>query len=500
MTTTAVLPPPRVAGNPAPEQKTLSRDAIGGARTTAIAHVLRTALGLLTTALLAKSLSPAEFGLVGMAAVVVGFVVLFKDLGTGTAVVQRKSLNVDMLASLFWTNCLIGCLGTLVLALLAPWIAALFEEKALVGPLIGLAAVLALTGPAVVPQALMQRELRFGALARIELVAQVIGAVVAISLARLGGGCWSLVTQVLVSNAFATVVTLAVSGYRPALSYSTASLHGVASVSGPLVGFQVFNYFARNADQALLGRFAGAAAVGDYALATRLVMQPLGSVAQIMHRVLLPVYARMQDDASRMQAAYLRAVGAVATTLFPILALVIALAEPIVLGVFGESWRGVVPLLRCLGWVGLVQTVTSTTAVVYQAHGRTDLMFGWGLVSGCAALVAFWVSAGAGPAAVAQSYLWVSLILLYPGLWLPCRILRLPLGFLAAEVAMPALLAGLTGLLVTWLDSATASAIDPLLRVLVVGAIGAAAYLAGLLLFDRDHARDVRRILRGGAL
>lgn len=500
MSTSAVVeapPPAAPAVNPA---RSYGQDAIHGARTTAVAQGLRVALGLVTTAVLAKSLSPGEFGIVGLAAVVIGFVVLFKDLGTGAAVVQRERLEPATLASLFWLNCAIGAAGTLALALLAPVLANLFLEPRLAGPLTGLAFTLTLSGPAVVPQALLQRDLRFRALARIEVVSQVLGSVVAIALAWLGAGCWSLVVQVLVAQVIASSTTLVVAGYRPRGRFSFAALRGIAAVSGPLVGFQIFNYFARNADQALLGRFVGAAAVGDYALGNRLVMQPLGSIAMVTQRVLLPVCARMQDDPLRMQAAYLRAVGAVVTVLFPVLALLIALAPTLVLGLFGEAWRGVVPLLGYLGWVGVLQAVTTTTSVVYQALGRTDLMFGWGVVSGGAALFAFWGCAASGPLAVAQGFFVTALVLLVPGLWLPCRLIRLPLSFLFAEVVAPALLAAAAGCCAAWLDARLAGALGPLARLVCVLPVAGSVYLASVFLCDREHARDVSRLFQGGAL
>ena len=505
MNATTIVAPvarkPEPIAPPDPESaRSFGSDAIAGARTTALAQVLRVALGLVTTALLAKSLSPGEFGIVGMAAVVIGFVVLFKDLGTGAAVVQREHLGAATLASLFWLNCALGLLGTALLVLAAPVLAGLFLEQRLTGPLVGLAFALTLSGPAVVPQALLQRELRFRALARIEVVSQVLGSLVAITLAWLGAGCWSLVIQVLVAQVVASIATLCIAGYRPRGGFAMASLRGVAAISGPLVGFQVFNYFARNADQALLGRFVGAAAVGDYALANRLVMQPLGSIAQVTQRVLLPVCARMQADPLRMQAAYLRVVGVVAAGIFPLLALLIALDETIVLGLFGPAWRGVVPLLGYLGWVGVVQALTTTTSVLYQALGRTDLMFGWGVVSGSAALIAFWLSAAAGPLAVAQSFFATALVLLYPGLWIPCRLIRLPLGFLLAEVARPAVIATLTGFAAAWLDSSLDAALGPLARLGVVLPVAMLLYAAAAWLFDREHAHDVRKLIRGGAL
>lgn len=474
--------------------------AIRGVRTTAIAQFLRVALGLLTTAILAKSLTPGEFGLVGMAGVVLGFVLLFKDLGTGAAVVQRDRLDDTTLASLFWMNCALGASGTLLLALAAPLVARLFAEPLLTGPLIGLAFTLAISGPAVVPQALLQRRLGFATLARIEIVSQLVGSAVAITLAFLGTGCWSLVVQVLVAQSLATLGTVAAAGYRPRAAFSLEALRAVAAISGPLVGFQVFNYFARNADQALLGRFVGAAAVGDYALATRLVMQPLGSATQVTQRVLLPVCARMQNDPPRMQAAYLRAVGAISAALFPLLALLLALDRSIVLGLFGEAWQGMIPLLGWLGWVGILQTLTSTTSVIYQAVGRTDLMFGWGVLSGTAALFAFWWSAASGPVAVAHAFFVTALVLLWPGLWLPCRLIGLPMGFLLAEVAGPAALAVLTGFVASRLDALLVATLGPLGVVLVVAPVALLFHAGAVFLFDREHARDVARLASGGSL
>jgi PST family polysaccharide transporter len=263
------------------------------------------------------------------------------------------------------------------------------------------------------------------------------------------------------------------------------------------VGFQLFNYFARNADQALIGRIAGAAALGPYSLALRLVMQPLGSIGQVAQRVLLPVYARMQDDKERLRAAHLRVTGAVATIVFPFLALAIALAEPLVRGAFAERWGDVAPLVSLLGAVGFVQVLTSSTAVVYQALRRTDLMFFWGVGSGSAVVLAFWIGSQRGAVGVAFAYLLVSLALAYPGIRLPLALIDLRPSRLLRAVAFPAVLALSIAGLCRLADGALSASLPPLARFATLAAAGLAVYVVGIAALDRRHARDVAKLLRG---
>src|SRR5688572_11225706 len=161
-------------------------------------------LQLLSLIVLARLLSPNDFGVMSLATIVTGFVTLFRDMGTGAAVIQRQAADAKLVGSVFSLNVLLGAAGALVIAALAPLFAAFFEVPILQPVLQVLAVSLGIASLGVAPQAVMEREGRFRMLARIEVGGVAMGVVVGIALAHIGWGIWSLVAQTAISTLVTT--------------------------------------------------------------------------------------------------------------------------------------------------------------------------------------------------------------------------------------------------------------------------------------------------------
>jgi PST family polysaccharide transporter len=270
--------------------------AVSGVRWGSLTHGARAVVHLFATLAFARLLAPSDFGLVGMAMVAVGFVTLFKDLGTGAALIQKPRLDEETLSSVFWANILLGCLGAAALVLLAPGVAAFYAEPRLTPILRVLALSLVFSGPGVVPMSLIQKELRFPLLARTEMIALSGGAAAGVAAALAGAGVWSLVLHTLAVELLTSLLALRVSGFRPRAVLRMGSLRPLAGFSLNLSGGQFLGWLVRNVDQLLIGRFLGATQLGYYTLAVRLVLQPLRGALGVLGRVMFPVLSRIQDD------------------------------------------------------------------------------------------------------------------------------------------------------------------------------------------------------------
>jgi O-antigen/teichoic acid export membrane protein len=151
----------------------------------------------------------------------------------------------------------------------------------------------------------------------------------------------------------------------------------------------ILNYFARDADNFLIGRYLGAQELGLYDLAYRVMLYPLHLVSWSLGRALFPVYARIQMNHVRLGAAYLKVTGAIALIVFPMMLGLVAVAEPFVQTVFGAAWSSITPLLFILGPLAAHQTICTTVGYIYQATGRTDVLLRWGAGIGTLTVASF---------------------------------------------------------------------------------------------------------------
>jgi O-antigen/teichoic acid export membrane protein len=411
--------------------------AARGIRWSSLSQFGRQLMQLVTTAILARLLTPADFGLIGMATLVIGFVSLFKDLGTGAAVIQRQEITPRFLSSIFWVNAAFGLAATILLYLLAPAVAVFYHEPRLEQVLQVLSVTFFISGLSILQQAILERELAFDKLAKLEIAATLAGTFTGIGAALLKCGVWSLVFQTVAVAAATTVLLWVVSKWRPSRAFSWEEVRSVSSYSGNLTGFSILNYFVRNADYLLIGKFLGAQQLGYYTLAYRLMLYPLQSITAVISRVMFPAFSQIKDDDARFSRIYLKMVGLIAFITFPMMLGLMAVSEPFVLVFFGDNWRPVALLLLILAPVGMLQSIGGTVGMIYQARGRTDWMFRWGIVTGICAVTAFVVGLSWGITGVAVAYSIFSFLCLYPNFAIPFRLLSLPMPRLLAHLWRP---------------------------------------------------------------
>lgn len=449
---------------------------------------------VLTATILARLLSPSDFGLVGMAMVVIGFVNLFKDLGTSTAVIQCRETSEELLSSVFWANFAFGALGTIVLMAGAPLAARYFHEPRLVAILHVLAWNFVISGCTILQQTLFERALQFRIIARIEVTAVVVSAIVGVTSAYAGAGVWALVAQSLTSSVVSTVLLVYFSDWHPKFLFRWAELRRISSYSLNLSGFNIFNYFSRNADYILIGRYLGASPLGLYTLAYRIMIYPLRSVSSVISRVLFPVYSQLQDDDARFRSAYLRTVGMIALVTFPLMAGLFVAAEPFVLTVFGTKWLLAIPVLKILVPVGFAQSVLTTVGAIYQAKGRTDTLFVWGLVTGLMNIACFAIGLHWGITGVATAYAINCAVISIPSLLIPFRLVDLRMGHFLQALAAPGA-AALSMVLVLMTERSMMGGLSHVAALEILIATGVIVYVAASWAINRGQVREALTLL-----
>jgi PST family polysaccharide transporter len=228
--------------------------------------------------------------------------------------------------------------------------------------------------------------MRFTALAVLEITSLVLGLLVAVLLALRGARYWALIINQLVQAITYAAGVWIVCGWIPGRPVRTAGVRSMFAFGGNLTGFHVINYFARNLDNMLIGKFWGSWQLGLYAKAYQLLLLPIDQITYPIAAVAIPALSRLTDSPERYRKAYLRMVEKIAMFTMPGMAFMIATSDWIVSLVLGPKWMGVSPIFALLGIAGLVQPVLNTAGWLYITQDRTHHMLRFGLF-GCTIII-----------------------------------------------------------------------------------------------------------------
>jgi PST family polysaccharide transporter len=262
-------------------------------------------------------------------------------------------------------------------------------------------------------QALLNRQMRFTALAIIDITSMLVGTIVAIVLAWYGVGYWALVIMQLAIALSTTLGVWLVCHWRPSLPALDSGIGEMLTFGGNITGFSIINYFARNLDNVLIGRFWGAGELGLYSKAYQLLLLPINQINSPIAAVAIPALSRLVDSSERYTAAYVRIVEKVALLTIPIMLFMIGSSDWLVLLLLGPQWQEASGIFVLLGVAGLIQPVANSTGWLFISQGRSRDMFQWGLIGGTISIVSFLAGLRWGAIGVAASYslLWTYLCL-----------------------------------------------------------------------------------------
>jgi O-antigen/teichoic acid export membrane protein len=485
---------PHRAGHGASRQepeRSLARRTLGGVAWNSASRVVGQIVQFAITATLARLLLPADFGLVAMLAVFTGFAAIFVDLGLAAALVQRKEVEERHLSSAFWVNIGGGVLMAATISSLSPAIAAFYGEPRLVALTVVASASFVIGATSIVQSALLKRTLNFRRLAIVDVTATAVGGIIAVGVAVAGLGVWSLVLSALAATAVRSSMLWFSTDWRPKRIIDRAAVRDLWRFSSHLLGFMMLNYWSANADNLLIGRFIGVRQLGIYSRAFSVMMLPISQIAGAATGVMFPALSGIQDDRGRVKAGYLRATRLIAIVAFPTFTGLIVVADRFIVAAYGDRWSAAVPLLRILCVAGLVRMMVATGSWIYQSQGRTDWMLRWGVVNCAATLIAFGVGLHWGMLGVTIAFAISSVLLAYPGIVIPGRLVGLSFQDVAGAVRQPAVAAAAMGLVVFGSRYLVPSGLPVVVQLLALVVIGIAAYGAALRLLGVDARREL---------
>jgi teichuronic acid exporter len=437
------------------------------------------------TLVVARLLSPADYGVIAMATVVQGLVTVLSEFGVGMTLVTIRGLSSAQIAQFNGLATLLGLAGFAVMASLAPAIGAFFSRPALVPVVVAMAAALVTSGLRTVPSALLQRDLRFGALGAIEGAQAIAGAAVTLSCAWAGWGYWSIVIGILASTTLWTATVMAV---RPT-SFAWPQHH----VLGPALTFtrhqltgSVAWYCYSNADFVVAGRLLGAHDLGVYTMAWTLARVVPERIANVAIRVTPAFFAAVSGERPALQHWLAGITEGIALVCFPLLAGLSLVADDAVRTVAGPQWHAAVLPLRLLALYAAFDVVTQPLTRALVAGGEAQFTARLGIVLACVMPVGFVLGARFGPAGLGLAWL-----LLAPAVRLQALVrvrsrLGLPLN-VYGKALWPAVSATLVMASAVSAVREMSDAFSPLGRLMLATCLGAVAYVLTLLVLHRQR-------------
>lgn len=369
-----------VSPTPGSSTSGLGRQASRGALVTVGAQLVKIGVQVGGVVVLARLLSPGDYGLVAMVTALVGIAEIFRDFGLSAAAVQAKHLSRGQRDNLFWINTAAGAVLAALVFATAPLIALWYHRPELVDLARVICLIFLLNGMTTQYRADLNRQLRFGRIAVIDVVAPIGALAVAIGSALLGAGYWALVAQQLSTSAMLLVGAVAASRWVPRLP-RRERMGDLLKFGWPLAGSQLLGYLGNNVDSLVIGYKFGPEPLGLYNRAFQLLMTPLGQLRQPTTTVALPVLARVREDPASSDRFVQRGQLALGLSLVAGLGLVVGAADPITKIFLGSKWLQVEPVLRLLAVAGIFQTLAFVGYWIYLAHGLTKQLLQYTVIT-----------------------------------------------------------------------------------------------------------------------
>jgi len=426
---------------------------------------------------LARLLTPQEFGIIGMLLVFTGFAQALADGGLSSALIYRQDDNEAQRSTVFWIQVATGTILSLVFYCGAGLIAN-FYGLGILKPMSRLLAfVFIVQALGLVHNALLMKEFRFKAVAAATLGATAVSGVAAILLALKGYGVWALAWQSLISNCMLTLLLWIMSGWRPKLVFDFVAARQLGGYGLYLLGYGSLNYWLRNGSNLIIGKIIGAHALGIFARSYTLMLLPLNNVSAVFGQVMFPALARVQNNMPRFRQHYLTATRLIALITFPLMAGVAALSEPLILLLLGRKWAEVIPILQILSFVGMFQSIIHPTGSVYTALGKTKPLFYVSVLLLAAFVLIMIPGVRFGLLGVTWAYAVWTVFAGLLNLWMVGRYMESSAGTILANVAPTAVIACLMGALVYALDARPANDWSLAMRLLAGFATGTSSYV-----------------------
>ena len=473
---------------------TLKRKIISGFKWSLSTQAIKQCLQFVISVLLARFLHPKDFGLISMVLVFTSFASLLGDSGFEAAIVQKKQINEEHLSSVYLLNISIGLFLSTLFLFLSPLVSYFYEQPILKNITMLISVTFFLRAFCIVPTAILKRAMDFKKLAMVEIISISASGILTISLSLLNFGVWSLVIQQIVLYTTAIIVLHIIIDWRPKLAFSKKAIGELTRFSGNLLGFNLVNFFSRFSDNLLIGKFLNAESLGIYTRTYNIMLIPVIQISLTLGKVMFPSLSKYQDDPEQAKGLYLKVIRGIAFFTFPTMIGLLVIADSFVIVLIGQRWIDMIPVLRILCIVGLLQSVVSTTGWIYNSQGRTDLLLKWGICTTCIGIISFLIGIKFGSIiAVAYCYLTANICLLYHNIIIPGKLIGLNFREVVSAIKGPFFCGILMGIMLAFSGSYMVNC-SHVLQLIINIVLGVIFYILLMAFFKVKAYSDIKAL------
>lgn len=375
----------------------LKQKAVSAAKWQVINNVLQKVISVGTFAVLARILEPSVFGLFAMAFIDIDGLGMFKSLGLDAGIIQRKTKTESANHTAFFLIQGMGIVLFIMCEAFAPFAGHFFNRPEVGSILKALGVIFVMSGFGRVPAALLTKDMRFRLMSIIELVGATINCFFAIIFALISPTVWSLVWAYIIKQITMTGLTWYFSDYRMKWQFDSKVAKELFHFGKFMVGLSILWYIGGNIGNAVVGKMMGATALGYYTLANNIGSFINTNFTSIVSRIMFPAYSAIQDDEEAIKRAYLKTIKFISMFSIPFAIMLICLAKELVLTLYGEKWRPVIPLLQLFGVIQMIVPITICSGSLFRGCGKPAWEFNvtfFRLLLGVPTLIIFTIAWG----------------------------------------------------------------------------------------------------------
>ncbi len=350
-------------------------------------------VSLVVSAVLARLLSPEEFGVVAIANVLIWFFSMFATMGIGPAIIQRKDLTQNDLNNIFTFSFLVGICFSLLFYLSSWIIASWYDNRELVPVCQLLSLTLFLSTINMVPGALMAKNLRFKESAIITLILQLVTGVISVIAAYKGFGVYALLISPILAPIGSFIYNNRFYPVHLSRNLCLEPIRKIFSFSMYQFLFELFNYFSRNLDKIVIGKYISMADLGYYEKSYRLMQLPIQNVTSVINPVLQPVLSSLQDNPTEIGHKYCKLIKFIAAISFPLTVIIYVCGYEVIHLFYGANWDDAVPTFKILSLSVCMQMILSTSGAIFMASNNTKAQFWVGVRNTFTTVIGFIVAA-----------------------------------------------------------------------------------------------------------
>lgn len=330
-------------------------------------------LQFITNLILARLLTPGDFGLIGMMMVFVALSMTFIDGGFGAALIQKKVPNNNDYSTVFFINIVLAIVLYVLLILFSNNLSTFFNQPQLTNLLKVLGLILIIDSFAIVQNNILIKNISFKKIAKIKIFSAFIACVTAIIFAYKGLGVWSLIIQYVLNSTTRSVLLWLSTTWRPALVFSKASFKELFGFGFKLLTARFISELYIHLQSLIIGRIFSSSDLGYYTQAKQLQQIPVQSLGTVVNSVTFPVYSSLQDDKEKLKEGVRKSLKSIVFINFPLMVLLTVVAKPLFILLYTDKWLPSVPYFQvlCIGF-GMLLIVHNLNLSVIKSVGRSD--------------------------------------------------------------------------------------------------------------------------------